>query len=278
MFGSLRQLDDILRGQTTRVATLREHGIRVPVFGLTVIALLLGAAYGGCMGIFSLTDAGNQEPMQIVASAVKVPLLFLLTLIVTLPSLYVFNALVGSRLHLIPLIRLMVASMSVTVAVLASLGPIVAFFSISSSYAFIVLLNVAVFGLSGLLGISFLLQTLHRLSILDNPPPPLPIETPRPSEEFSSDEPLSELASIAPTPTAHGALDRLDGQVLGKHVKTVFRIWMIVFAFVGTQMGWLLRPFVGSPGKEFEWFRPKGGNFFSAVWALIRDLFDLGAM
>ena len=126
--------------------------------------------------------------------------------------------------------------------------------------------------------VSFLLQTLHRLSILDNPPPPLPTETPRPSEEYSSDESLSELASIAPTPTPHGALDRLDGQVLGKHVKTVFRIWMIVFAFVGTQMGWLLRPFVGSTGKEFEWFRPKGGNFFSAVWALIRDLFDLGAM
>jgi hypothetical protein len=36
--------------------------------------------------------------MQIPASMLKVPALFLLTLIVTLPSLYVFNALVGSRL------------------------------------------------------------------------------------------------------------------------------------------------------------------------------------
>ena len=34
--------------------------------------------------------------MQLVASMLKVPTLFFLTLLVTLPSLYVFNALVGS--------------------------------------------------------------------------------------------------------------------------------------------------------------------------------------
>ena len=87
---------------------------------------------------------------QIVASMVKVPLLFYLTLLVTLPSLYVFNALVGSRLTLATVVRLLVASLGVMVAVLASLGPIVAFFSVSTtSYPFMLLFNVVVCGVSG---------------------------------------------------------------------------------------------------------------------------------
>ena len=43
----------------------------------------------------------------------KVPALFLLTLIVTMPSLYVFNALVGSRLTFLSVLRLLVASLAV---------------------------------------------------------------------------------------------------------------------------------------------------------------------
>ena len=83
--------------------------------------------------------------MQVLASMVKVPLLFYLTLLVTFPSLYVFNALVGSRLRLGTVVRLLVASLGVMVAVLASLGPIVAFFSVSTaSYPFMLLFNVAV--------------------------------------------------------------------------------------------------------------------------------------
>jgi len=42
---------------------------------------------------------------------------------VTVPSLYVFNALVGSRLTVAAVVRLLVATLGVIVAVLASLGP-----------------------------------------------------------------------------------------------------------------------------------------------------------
>ena len=119
------------------------------------------------MGTFALfRHEGAACAGRFVASMVKVPLLFYLTLLVTLPSLYVFNALVGSRLTLATVVRLLVASLGVMVAVLASLGPIVAFFSVSTtSYPFMVLFNVVVCGVSGALGLSFLLQTLHRLSI-----------------------------------------------------------------------------------------------------------------
>ena len=121
---------------------------------------------GACMGTFALFSARGADVMQVVASMVKVPALFYLTLLVTLPSLYVFNALVGSRLTLAAVVRLLVATLGVIVAVLASLGPIVAFFSVSTtSYPFILLFNVVDLRVSGFLGMLFLLQTLHRLSV-----------------------------------------------------------------------------------------------------------------
>ena len=114
--------------------------------------------------------------MQLIASTIKVPALFILTLLVTFPSLYVFNALVGSRLSFISLLRLLVAAMAVMLALLASFGTIVAFFSFTTeSYPFMILLNVIVFAASGFLGLSFLLQTLHRLTLVQEmTPPPLP--------------------------------------------------------------------------------------------------------
>src|SRR5437868_12466167 len=104
--------------------------------------------------------------MQMIAAILKVPALFFLTLLVTFPSLYVFSALMGSRLTVNSTLRLLVAALAVMLAVLSSLGPIVAFFSFTTtSYPFMVLLNVVVFSISGVLGLAFLLQTLRRLAV-----------------------------------------------------------------------------------------------------------------
>ena len=113
-----------------------------------MIIVVLAMIYGVCMGTFAVFRPKGADPMQVLASMVKVPLLFYLTLLVTFPSLYVFNALVGSRLRLVTVVRLLVASLGVMVTVLASLGPIVAFFSVSTaSYPFMLLFNVV--GLHG---------------------------------------------------------------------------------------------------------------------------------
>ena len=55
-------------------------------------------------------------------------------------------------------------------------------------------------------------------------------------------------------------------------MRTVFRIWVIVFALVGAQMGWVLRPFIGSPHMVFAWFRPRESNFFEGVFNALRHL------
>jgi hypothetical protein len=254
--GWFAELDSLLRGDLTRVSSLRSGGLEIHPTRLSVMIAVLAMIYGVCMGTFAIFRPKGADPMQLVASMVKVPLLFYLTLIVTLPSLYVFNALVGSRLRLGTVVRLLVASLGVMVAVLSSLGPIVAFFSVSTaSYPFMLLFNVAVYTVAGTLGMAFLLQTLHRLSVLD------------PQTSVSS-----ELASVElDEPT--GALDPLDTRILSKHVKTVFRLWVIVFALVGAQMGWVLRPFVGNPNMPFTWFRTRESNFFQAVFHTFQSLF-----
>jgi hypothetical protein len=276
MISWFKHLDRVLRGEATRPSELSKGTIEIPTFGLTTVVIILGFVYGICMGcfglmrVFTMTESdiirvpvGEYNlliPWQLIATTLKVPALFLLTLLVTFPSLYVFNALVGSRLLVRAAWRLLIATLGVTLAVLASLGPVVAFFSVStSSYPFMVLLNVVIYGVAGMLGLKFLLQTLNRLTMATRYNITEPVE----AEVVPSEG--AEAAAVTPTPKEVGALEKVHGHFLGKHVMTIFRIWVIVFGLIGAQMSWVLRPFVGDPSTPFTWFRPRESNFFQAV-------------
>lgn len=269
MLAWFRSLDRLLRGEATQTKTLERGDIDIPLPGMTVLIMLLGVAYGACMGTFALMRTAGPEFAQVGASMMKVPLLFLLTLAITFPSLYVFNALVGSRLRFFSVLRLLIASTSVTLAVLASFGPIVAFFSVSTtSYPFMVLLNVVMFAIAGMLGVGFLLQTLHRLSQIDEAIRRRPVEP-----IFAEPDALPTDQPPPAKPLELSPLEMPSGQFLGSHVRTVFRAWMIVFGLVGAQMGWVLRPFIGNPDEPFTWFRERDSNFFEAIWHAVINLF-----
>jgi len=282
MFHWLKQLDRLLRGEATRPEALGDGTIQVQAGGLAVLIVLLGALYGLSMGSFSLLKEvppelsdPNGRYLQLLATTIKVPALFYLTLLVTFPSLYVFNALVGSRLTVPSVLRLLIASLAVNLAVLASLAPIVLFFSLSTkSHAFILLLNVAVFSVAGVLGLMFLLQTLHRLTSIEGQRLSAARKVPahQPAASTAADEPDS-LVVLAEDPTA---LDMPPGQTLGRHTRLVFNCWVILFALVGAQMGWVLRPFVGNPNLPFEWFRERQSNFFEAILRTVSALFAGG--
>jgi hypothetical protein len=54
--------------------------------------------------------------------------------------------------------------------------------------------------------------------------------------------------------------------------KMVLIMWMFVYAFVGSQMAWTLRPFIGAPGSRFELFRQLGGNFYANIIRSIGEI------
>lgn len=54
---------------------------------------------------------------------------------------------------------------------------------------------------------------------------------------------------------------------------SIFKIWVVILAFVSSQLAWNLRPFVGSRDLPFELFRVREGNFYIAVFQSMTSLF-----
>jgi len=53
--------------------------------------------------------------------------------------------------------------------------------------------------------------------------------------------------------------------------QNVVRLWVLIYAFVGSQAAWTLRPFVGAPSMPFELVRRLGGNFYANILASIGE-------
>lgn len=53
---------------------------------------------------------------------------------------------------------------------------------------------------------------------------------------------------------------------------TVFKVWVVILAFVGIQLAWNLRPFLGDRGEEFKLLRKYEGNFYTAVIYSVQQL------
>ena len=55
---------------------------------------------------------------------------------------------------------------------------------------------------------------------------------------------------------------------------SIFKIWVVILAFVSSQLAWNLRPFVGSRDMPFELFRAREGNFYIAVIQSAANIFN----
>ena len=214
----------IFRDRYTFFAEIREEvNLRDKILSMLVASAIFLALYGGVMG------ASNSLP-QVFSSALKLPTLFLITLLICAPSLYFFNILFGSKQSILQNIALMLTAMTTTSVLLVSLAPVTLFFlTTTSGYQFFKLLNVAIFAVSGVMGLMFLKQGF----------------------EHSVDA------------------ENKEGQLARRRL---FLIWMLLYAFVGTQMAWTLRPFMGAPDEPFMIVRQVGGNFYANV---IQSLMNL---
>ncbi|MBX3390685.1 MAG: hypothetical protein KF691_14655 [Phycisphaeraceae bacterium] len=241
---AIHALDELLRGKLTDASQVRVGLTPVRLFGPW--ALALGAIYGSFMAWYAIAGGAPNAWLHLLYLMIKLPALFLLTLGVTFPSLYVFNALMGCGLGFRATLRLLVATIVVNLALAASLGPILAFFTVSTtSYTFIVLLNVALLGIAGIVSIGFLLRALIKLQ-----------------EDEASKQ----------TEQASGA----DELISRRSVTGMFFIWIVTYALVGSQMGWLLRPFIGHPGQELTFLRARSGSFIESVWNSTAGQLDPG--
>ena len=54
---------------------------------------------------------------------------------------------------------------------------------------------------------------------------------------------------------------------------TIFKIWAVIFVFVGIQLAWNLRPFLGDRDEPFAMFRKYEGNFYTAIIYSVKQLF-----
>lgn len=163
----LGQVDGLLRARQGRGDGLGDGSAGEGLGGLSArriagLMLGLGGAYGFFMGWYALRSQGAGGLLQLCASTAKLPLLFAGTLAVTFPSLYVFGTLAGSEMDLRRQMRAVSEWIVVMLAVAASLGPILGFFTLSTdSYAFIVLLNVLFLGIAGVSGVAALARRVR---------------------------------------------------------------------------------------------------------------------
>ena len=108
------------------------------------------ACYGAVLGSF-------HSVRMAATSSVKLPLLFLVTLAICLPTLYLFNLVFGARLSVRQSLALVMVAITVTAMLALAFAPISLFFLITApDYGFFKLLNVAILGLSALVGLRFL--------------------------------------------------------------------------------------------------------------------------
>jgi hypothetical protein len=77
--------------------------------------------------------------------------------------------------------------------------------------------------------------------------------------------------------TANRCLFALLRKVSASHTtaRTVLCSWLAGNLFLGAQLAWILRPFVGSPKLAVQFLRddPLRGNFYEAVWRAFHHLF-----
>lgn len=191
---------------------------------LFAIAIIMGAIYGAVMGATNLLQGAAQlshaaKFTQILVTAIKVPVLLILSGSIVYSPIYVSNAFMGERHSWRQIMVLLLGSTAITCTVLASMATVSTFFAITSiSYDFIKLLHVAIFVYSGGIGLQYLLGSIRWM---------------QPAKPRTS--------------------------------SGLIALWLLLYMFVGMQLAWVLRPFVCSPGEEFQVFRPRTGNFYESI-------------
>ena len=221
--GLFQLADNLLRGEVSAAGGSREP--RLPVLGSLILAIVVyGMFYGAVMGSYG--GMSGLRFWQAVYSAVKVPFLMISTFLLSLPSFFVLNTLLGLRDDFPRVVRALISTQAGLTVILSALAPFTAFWYISGSdYEPAILFNGMMFAIA-----SFSAQWMLRREYA-----PLIRSNPR--------------------------------------QRWMLRTWIIIYIFVGIQMGWVLRPFIGNPRAPVQFFRE--GSWSNAYLFVLQTIWDV---
>jgi hypothetical protein len=189
---------------------------------LAIYAVVCGGFYGAVMGTFG--GVTGERLLQVAYSTTKVPVLLGGSFVLSLPSFYVFQSLLGLRADFGRSMHALLATQAAMAIILASLGPLVAvWYTTSDDYPRAVFVNGVVFA----------------------------------------------IASVS----AQRILKRHYRDLIARDARHRWSLaaWLAVYIFVAIQLAWTLRPFIGDPGAEVQFFRRETwGNAYLRLFELVR--------
>ena len=201
--------------------------------GFCVAAIVIGAgSYGAVMGCW-------RDPLQALYTAIKFPLIILLTATANAALNAMLAPLLGLNISFRQSFLAILMSFTIAGAILGSFAPIVAFViwnapplglrsaASAGPYAFILLTFVVVIAFAGVAANLRLLQLLRHLG------------------------------------GGRGVAFR------------VLLAWLVGNLFFGTQLSWVLRPFIGAPALPVQFLRVDAchGNFYETIFHTIVQVF-----
>lgn len=204
-------LADTPAAQTSR-STVRQMVVRI---------ILCGSVYGAVMGSFG--GFAGDHLLQAVYSAIKAPILILLSFAICLPFFFTLNTLLGLRDDFGQALAALLKTQAIVTLALVSLSPYTAIWYCSTTkYEPALLFNAAIFTIASAAGQAMLRKFYQ--------------------------------------PLIHR--NRCHQMML--------RLWLFLYAFVGIQMGWTLRPFVGDPRTAVHFFRDGAfTNAYEMIWKIL---------
>ncbi len=192
----------------------------LPAGTSALVVLGCSACYGVVMAAYH--GFAGERLWMVAFGAIKVPMLFLATMLLAVPCFYVLNLVLGVGDDFRAVWAGLVDYQIAVAVQLAALVPVTVFVNLSyGDYQLAQLWSTLLFGIAA----------------------------------WNAQRSLD--ACYAPLVRVHRA-----------HVP-LRRFWFVLYAFVGIQMAWTLRPFVGNPELEVQFLRDHVGNAYVEVARLL---------
>jgi hypothetical protein len=185
-----------------------------------IVPLLCASFFGICLTAYVILTPGHPYAMQILASAIKVPVVLLTSCVMSTIALWCIVRILLRELSAADILPSAIQCLFVNGMTIGALGPLLAAIASQGNYSATIFAAYGAFAFGGAAGC------------------------------------VGFYRKLGATHYKSRRWSRL----------WVSAIWTVLFALIGAQLGWSLRPIVGWTGETFVWFR--GGD--ASIWDQMR--------